>query len=879
MRRGRERPKDRYKPAIAPLPEPDHSPFRGYGLALGLAVLVIAAESAALSIFGEALFLIAYPCVFLISWLAGLGPALVFIILSGAGLFWMFVESPGAPLPLNDATLLFFALFYAFSFFAAWLITRGQKTALALRDSERRLRIFEAFIENSSDFIGIADPEGRPVYVNPAGRSMVELPPEQPIEETRIQQYYPKDLRTFAVDVIVKSMMERGIWRGETFLRNWRTEEPIPVSDEHFMIRDPETGRVLGMGTMIRDISQQRRIEEALRQSESDLRQAQSVAKVGSWWIDLRSDELTCSEESYRMFGLPVGTPMSYPGFLTRVHPDDRDFVDRSWKAALAGQPYEIEYRILVREETKWILAKAEIEFERAGRAIRGTGTVQDVTERRRTEIELRRRRGEERFRLALDSTSFAVVVVDQRGLIDFVNGEVERVFGWTREELLGRPLEILIPERFRSRHVRFRSRFFRDLEKSRQMVGRELVAIRKDGSEFPVEIGLSRFEEDGKPFVVASVADVSLRRAAETALRESEQSFRLLVQSSREYAIFMQDTSGRITVWNEGAERILGYRADEVLGMPFDRFFPPEESAAGLPRRELRKALEKGSYEIEDWRVRKDGTKFWANVVITPIYGPDGEHIGFGKVIRDLTEKRMADQELRVSAERLRRSVAELESFAHTISHDLRAPLRAIEGYSYLLSQKLSGVADAECRMMLNRMSEAGARLDLLIRDLLSYNAIAQQEVRLEEVDLDQILAHVIAHYPDLKRARLRVRSPLGRALAQPSLMIQVLSNLLGNAVKFMPAGRTPEIEVRTERRGEGRVVLQVRDNGIGIPPEAWDRVFLPFVRLQPAGKYEGTGIGLPIVKRAVERMGGSVWVESEAGEGCLFSVELREV
>ncbi len=530
----------------------------------------------------------------------------------------------------------------------------------------------------------------------------------------------------------------------------------------------------------------------------------------------------------------------------------------------------------LRRKDGSYLLAEVSAKILPDGR---WQGFVRDISERRRAEEELRKHRERERYQLALEAAARAIVVVDKEGRIVFVNGEAERLFGWTREELTGRIVDLLVPEGLRAAHRSHRDDFFRESTGRRVMgEGRELLSVRKDGSLFPVEISLTRVQEAGEEFVVASITDISVRKVAEKALRESEERFRLLVQGTRDYAIFMHDPEGRITVWNEGAARILGYRADEILGERYHRFYLPEEVAAGKPDLDLRAAVEKGSFEDEGWRVRKDGSRFWAGALITPIVGPDREILGYGKVVRDLTERRKGEEELKSSEARLRQSVLELERFAYTISHDLRSPLRALQGYSHFLSERLAERADPESKSMLQRMGAAAERLDHLIRDLLSYSAIARAEIHLEEVDLGEILDHVAGHYPELTKACLRVQAPLGRVRGQPSLLIQVLSNLLDNAVKFVPQNRTPEIDVWTERREKGWILLVVQDNGIGIPPEAWGKIFQPFTRLNPSGEGERTGIGLAIVETAVKRMGGRVSLESELGKGSRFRVELQE-
>ncbi|MDP3541316.1 MAG: PAS domain S-box protein [Elusimicrobiota bacterium] len=507
---------------------------------------------------------------------------------------------------------------------------------------------------------------------------------------------------------------------------------------------------------------------------------------------------------------------------------------------------------------------------------------VRDISERKRSEEALRKL-GEERrrdeFRMALESAASAMVLVDGEGRVVLVNAEADKLFGYPSGELAGRLVEVLVPERFRAAHPARREGFFHGGAGKRDMgAGRVVQAVRMNGSEFPADIGLTRVTLEDKTFVVASVIDVTERMASEQRLLDSEERFRLLVQNVKDYAIFMHDADGKVTVWNEGAERILGYGAGEILGRSFTAFYPPEDLAAGKDRTDLKSAVERGSLQVEEWRVRKDGTRFMANIVISPVTGRDGKLVGYAKVIRDLTEIKSAEAALKGTAARLRRTAEELEGFAYTASHDLRSPLRAIQGYAHFAQERLKGKADPESLGMLERISAATVRLDRLIRDVLSYSAIARAEITLSPVDLDKIVEHVLNLYPDLKAVRLEVKRPLGAVMGQESLMLQIVSNLLVNAVKFVPAGRAPAIEVRTETAAPGTLRLIVEDNGPGIPRVHWERIFQPFQRLPGTRATPGSGIGLAIVKRAVERLGGTIRVESEPCRGTRFIIELSE-
>lgn len=355
-------------------------------------------------------------------------------------------------------------------------------------------------------------------------------------------------------------------------------------------------------------------------------------------------------------------------------------------------------------------------------------------------------------------------------------------------------------------------------------------------------------------------------RRAAAT----EREHFQLALELSAA-AMVMVDRAGAIVLTNGVAESMFGYAKEEMNGEPLDILLPARyreihrgQCAGFQAQPGANRTMGVGR---DLWSVRKDGKEFPVEIGLSRIQGRAGEFVA--ATIIDITERKRAEQ-------MLRNSVADLEAFAYTVAHDLRAPIRAIQGYAELVRRRLGEGSDEECRVMLQRISDSGVRLDRLIRDSLSYNAIARGTLELVPVDLDKLLAEVVALYPDLAEARVRIRGPLGGVLAQESLVSQVLANLLGNAVKFTLKGKTPEIDVWTEKRENGKVRLFIQDNGVGIAREHWSRIFEPFERLRGAETREGTGIGLAIVKKAVERLGGNISVESEPGKGSRFSIEL---
>jgi len=242
-----------------------------------------------------------------------------------------------------------------------------------------------------------------------------------------------------------------------------------------------------------------------------------------------------------------------------------------------------------------------------------------------------------------LEAAPDAIVIVDRAGLILLANFQTEKMFGYTKQELVGQPVEVLIPDNLRSKHQHHRSQYATDPHPRAMGSGLELHGRRKEGTTFPVEISLSPLEEPDGLVVMAAIRDVSARKISEEKIRQNEERFRLLVEEVKDYAIFMLDESGNVASWNEGARKMKGYAAEEIIGKHFSRFYSSEDLDRGKPEEELRIAATEGRYEEEGWRIRKDGSRFWANVVITALHDKTGTVVGFTKVTRDITEGKRA--------------------------------------------------------------------------------------------------------------------------------------------------------------------------------------------------------------------------------------------
>jgi PAS domain S-box-containing protein len=359
----------------------------------------------------------------------------------------------------------------------------------------------------------------------------------------------------------------------------------------------------------------------------------------------------------------------------------------------------------------------------------------------------------------------------------------------------------------------------------------------------------------------------------------------RLLVQSVKDYAIFVLDPQGNVASWNAGAERIKGYKARDILGRHFSNFYLPDDLAADRPGMELRVAAREGRFEDEGWRVRKDGTLFWANVVITALRDEQGELVGFAKVTRDLTERKAAEAQAVEDARRL----AEVETanrtkseFLAALSHELRTPLNAIGGYLDLLTLGVHGPLNEEQQRALDRIQASQRHLVGLITDLLDFGRLEAGRVRYDigEVHLADVADAVRPLVEPLAAARdisleWQERDESVVALADRPRSEQILLNLVTNAIKYTQFGG--HVIVRHFLRDDW-AALEVDDNGIGIPESQMEAIFEPFTQLGRSltSAHEGTGLGLAISRDLARGMGGDLTVRSVAGDGSTFTLSL---
>jgi PAS domain S-box-containing protein len=487
-----------------------------------------------------------------------------------------------------------------------------------------------------------------------------------------------------------------------------------------------------------------------------------------------------------------------------------------------------------------------------------------------------------DRLKLFLSGiVDYAIFMLTPEGNVCTWNAGAQRFKGYTADEIIGQHFsrfytaeDIAKGEPERALHTALTEGKFED----------EGWRVRKDGTRFWASVVIDPiYDNQGELFGFAKIMrDITERTEAQEALRESEERFRLLVEGVTDYALYMLSPTGIITNWNAGAQRIKGYTADEVVGTHFSRFYTEEDRAAGLPAQALETAAREGRFEREGWRVRKDGTRFWTNVVIDPIRNERGELVGFAKLTRDITEKRNAALALDRAKEALFQS-QKLEAIGKLtggVAHDFNNLLGVITSGLELLAREVRSPIG---RRVLESMQRASMRGATLTQQLLSF--ARQQPLRQDKYDINRVLNSFEAVLRQASSRAIRIAMELAPGLSPVMLDITqfeaALLNLVSNARDAMPGGgtvtlRTEQVALAAEQVGtlsEGNYVkLTVEDTGSGMPPEVVARAVEPFFTTKPIGK--GTGMGLSQVYGLMHQCGGELTLQSAPGRGTAVSL-----
>lgn len=746
-------------------------------------------------------------------------------------------------------------------------IHERRELEIDLRISEARYREHAELLDLTHDAIFVRNLKSEIIYWNRAAEVLYGWTAEETrgrISHDLLQTVFPQSVRNVDAEIL-----EKGSWEGE--LTHTRRDGSKAIVSSRQALRTDGDGKALSILESNRDITQR-------KQEEDKFRNLLETAPDAIVIVNQSGKVQLVNAQTEKLFGYSreelVGMPVEVlvPQRFHRQHTGYRQTYAHSPKRRAMGAGLELYGHRKDGSEFPVEISLSRLETA-SGTLI--SSSIRDITERKRAES---------MFRNLLESAPDAMVIVNHSGEIQLINAQTETLFGYSREELIGKSVEILVPNRFQASHRDLRQGYERSPRHRSIEAGLELYGRRKDGSEFPVEISLSPLETPDGILISSAIRDVTLRRELAEKIRQQEIRFRLLIDAVKDYAIISLDPVGTVTTWNSGAQRLKGYAADEIIGQHGSRLYPPDALADGKLDEELREAEASGHVEDQGWRVRKDGSRFWAEVVTTALRDPSGKLVGYVKIDKDITSRREADEQIQKLNTQLNQRVfelgaanKELESFSYSVSHDLRAPLRHVDGFARILKEEFSDAIPADGLKYLDRILDAATHMGHLVDDLLNLARIGRQELKREKTDMSKLVKQSIAGIPpETGEREIEWRiEPLPELYCDPGLIQLALTNLLSNAAKF-----TRNLPVAIIEVGSGSIndlpTIFVRDNGVGFDPRYADKLFGVFQRLHRQEDFEGTGVGLATVQRIVRRHGGEIWAQSKPGCGAEFSFTL---
>ncbi|AOP35982.1 PAS domain-containing sensor histidine kinase [Leptospira tipperaryensis] len=467
-------------------------------------------------------------------------------------------------------------------------------------------------------------------------------------------------------------------------------------------------------------------------------------------------------------------------------------------------------------------------------------------------------------FQLMVESTPNAIILVNKEGKVVFINAQTEKLFGYLRTELVGRIVEELIPVRYRDRHPDFRNSFFDSPQVRPMGAGRDLFGLRKDGIEFPIEIGLNPVVTADGTLVLASIIDITQRKKA-------EERFRLVVESAPN-AMILVSHEGTISLVNNQTEKLFGYDREELIGQKLEILLPDRFRGEHPDHRDrffAEPSVRSMGAGRDLFALRKNGTEIQVEIGLNPIDTDEGPMV-LASII-DITQRKIQETTL-IRKNELEAKNKELEQFAYLASHDLQEPLRTVSNYIQILQEDYANTLDSTAHKHLKTINFATKRMSALVKALLMYSRIGRDR-KLIRVDCNTLFEEVRA---DLESLILQSGAKITKD-ELPSLQVyevefrQLLQNLIANAIKFRKERTAPEIQIRVSQQGD-LWQFSIQDNGIGIDSKYFDRIFFIFQRLHHDSEYEGYGIGLANCKKIVELHGGKIWIESTQNLGSTF-------
>ena len=672
-------------------------------------------------------------------------------------------------------------------------------------------------------------------------------------------------------------------------------------------------GEVQGLFIQMLDISERRaaemRVTEANHDLSEALAQAQSLyndAPCGYHSLDATGTYVSINDTELRWLGYEREEVVGKLSFRDFILPGSTELLNERLANLVAGKTLEsAEYDLRRRDGTTFpvLLSSAGV-LDADGNYLRSNTTVVNITERKAAETALR---DSQRFLHTItEHVPGVVAYLDASLHFRFANEAHKDIFGLDPQKMLGRHASECLPAAMWTRvEPMMRATLTGEPQK------REAWRTKPNGDAVCISASyIPDIHEGQVRGMFLQMLDITERKRVEervshlneelelrikersNELLESEQRFRLMVDNLREYCIFFIDIKGNITDWTDSAQRMEGYSPTETIGQHYSMLFrrkDPDE-ARGIGEQLLRTAASRGQNELHGWYQRKDGTNYWAHSVIIALRDDSGELRGFAKINRDMSDAKRLDDLMRNINEELENRVVErteqltaanqdLESFSYSVSHDLRSPLRHISSFVSLLQEHLGESHDEEALRYLGTIGNSARHMSQLIDGLLAFSRLGRAAVNLIDVDFTLLVQAVVAqldHDTADRNVQWAIAPDLPVVKGDPLLLREVWANLIGNALKYSRPREVARIEISWSVDPAVGYIFSVSDNGVGFDPKYAQKLFGVFQRLHRASEFEGTGIGLALARRILERHGGSIWAESRMGEGSTFSFSL---
>jgi len=748
-------------------------------------------------------------------------------------------------------------------------VTERERAKQQRRESEREK---ELILSTISELVSFQDTQMRILWANRAGAEAVGLRPDDLIGRHCYEIWCRRDAPGDDCPV------RRAMASGEPEQGEVTTPDGRVWDIRGYPVRGDD-GQILGAVEVTLEITKRRRAEEEARRQSALRTTLIETSPAFFVAIDTEGRTMMMNESMLLALGYTLEEVVGTDYLATFVPERERERMGRLFhRLTDLKAPALNENHVLTKDGRELLVewhGRPVVNEDDEFQYFFGVGI--NITERRRAEHEIRER--EARYRAIVEAFDGFVYICSPDYRIEFMNQALaDRTGRDATGELCYRALQGLdavcpwcVNDRvFQGETVRWE------------------VHSPKDGRWYYV-VNTPLTHADGSMSKQSMVIDITERKEAEEALRRSEGRFQQVTENAQVW-VWEVDAEGVYTYASPTLERVLGYTPAEIVGKKhfYDLFHPEERGELERAALEVFARREPFS-QFLNRNVHKDGRTVWLQTSGVPMLDAQGRFIGYRGADVDITERVRAETALREHRERLEELVAErtaelravnaeLEAFAYTVSHDLRAPLRAVEGFSTALIEDYGERLDAEGRDYALSITHAARRMDTLIRDLLAYSRVGRTAMALVPVELGHVVQESFMQLAAIVQdsgAAIEVKDELPVVLAHKSILVQAVTNLLSNAIKFVAPGERPRVRVWAERRGE-TVRLWVEDEGIGIEAESQEQIFTVFERLHPADDYPGTGIGLAVVRRGIERMGGQVGVESEPGRGSRFWIEL---